>query len=198
MKTIRRETPHGDTVFCDDIRQEIGGKFSYIGVYRGAINISATLPVALPKLAMAISYAERPGESDEPVELRCYLPGDKDSKPSLRFDLPVEQMRATAPPEDPETDDQYWIVVVMAQFAPARIVKEGRIKVRAYRGDTEIRLGSIPVRVVPPEEEAPESDLAKKPAKKTSRRSKTKVAGAGTPAKRSARRTRKTENDKST
>lgn len=44
---------HIQIVFCDDIRHEIGGKLSYIGVY-GERLIVSTLPATLPKLCLAL------------------------------------------------------------------------------------------------------------------------------------------------
>ena len=45
---------HVFTIFCDDIRQEIGGKLSYIGVY-GAQMFVPSFPITLPKLCLAMS-----------------------------------------------------------------------------------------------------------------------------------------------
>ena len=42
------------TIFCDDIRHEIGGKFSYIGVYSGQMFVPS-FPITLPKLCLAMS-----------------------------------------------------------------------------------------------------------------------------------------------
>jgi hypothetical protein len=42
-------------VFCDDIRHEVGNKFSLMGVYSGGLIVSAaSLPTRLPKLAIYI------------------------------------------------------------------------------------------------------------------------------------------------
>ena len=45
---------HVFTIFCDDIRQEIGGKLSYIGVYGGQMFVPS-FPITLPKLCLAMS-----------------------------------------------------------------------------------------------------------------------------------------------
>jgi hypothetical protein len=42
------------TIFCDDIRHEIGGKISFIGAYSGAMLVSQ-FPAVLPKLCLALS-----------------------------------------------------------------------------------------------------------------------------------------------
>jgi hypothetical protein len=45
---------HIQTIFCDDIRHEMGGKLSYIGVYSGRLFVSK-FPVTLPKLCLALN-----------------------------------------------------------------------------------------------------------------------------------------------
>jgi len=45
---------HIQTIFCDDIRNEMGGKLSYIGVYSGRLIVSK-FPVTLPKLCLALN-----------------------------------------------------------------------------------------------------------------------------------------------
>ena len=41
------------TTFCDDIRQEIGGKLSYMGVYSSDLYVGG-FPITLPKFCVAI------------------------------------------------------------------------------------------------------------------------------------------------
>jgi len=65
-------------IFCDDIRQEIGSKLSYMGCYQDEI-IVQMMPVVLPKLCVSVSVStpkERPFKSlairvvqDDDVEL---------------------------------------------------------------------------------------------------------------------------------
>jgi hypothetical protein len=52
--------------FCDDIRQEVGHKFSLMGCYAGNELIADEIPIALPKLfasVTAISPLEKPFSS---------------------------------------------------------------------------------------------------------------------------------------
>lgn len=41
------------SIFCDDIRQEIGQKMSMMGIYNGELHVSA-LPTVMPKLCIAV------------------------------------------------------------------------------------------------------------------------------------------------
>lgn len=52
---------HIQTIFCDDIRHEIGGKLSYIGVYSGRLIVSQ-FPVTLPKLCLALNVVTSSSE----------------------------------------------------------------------------------------------------------------------------------------
>lgn len=145
MKTKPKDTPNGHVIFCDDIRKEVGNKPSYIGIYTGAINFPSELPSQLPKFAFAIVYSERPGESTEPVTLSVFLPGDADDAPTINENIPVEQMRSQPPPPDIDFDDPVISALMHLVIAPFKVEKEGVIKVRAYRGDLEIKLGAIHV-----------------------------------------------------
>ena len=155
MKSIGPTTPYGYTIFCDDIRMEIGNKHSFVGIYSSSININKPLPYKFPKFALSIHYVERPGESADPVTLSIYLPGDSDDAPTVKSDVPIEPMRSQETPADIVLDDPVISVAMQIVLAPLEIKSEGLIKVRAYRGDLEIRLGTI--RVQAPSAEAQEA-----------------------------------------
>ena len=75
--------PYGYTIFCDDIRDEVGGKTSFIGTYRGVMRIHGDLPITLPKFCIyAVFVGERGRQIDELV-LSIFLPGDTDVAPSI-------------------------------------------------------------------------------------------------------------------
>lgn len=46
--------PYGVTIFCDDIRTEVGGKNTYVGVYQRDLNAVSELPFVLPSLCAAV------------------------------------------------------------------------------------------------------------------------------------------------
>jgi hypothetical protein len=137
---------YGYSIFCDDIRNEAGGKLSFIGCYNGVIFISDPFPLVLPKLCVHIhilSPASRPFSS---IDVRCYLPGD---------DKPFSE----EPIETPERHDQTELVanlkpdtaaplfIVAATsliFAPLKLRSPGLMRVRALiDADQELRLGSL-------------------------------------------------------
>ena len=140
-------SPYGFTIFCDDLRQESSGKLIFIGVYTNELIIFGAAPTLLPTFAAFINYVERPGESTDPVKLRMFIPGM--AEPFADIDLDVVAMRNTPKPPHIEGDDSFIRMFVPLKFSPLPIHEEGLIKVRAYRGDDEIRLGTIMVRFQP-------------------------------------------------
>jgi hypothetical protein len=85
---------YGYSIFCDDIRNEAGGKLSFVGCYNGVIFISDQFPLVLPKLCVhthILSPASQPFSS---IVVRCYLPGDE--KPF--YEEPIETPKPASRP----------------------------------------------------------------------------------------------------
>ncbi len=172
MKSIAPITPYGYTIFCDDVRQETGGKTSHIGIYRDKLIVNKPLPASLPKFCLVIHYFERPGESTEPVNLHVYLPGDAESEPTYNRKMPIDDVRSqTLEPERPGFDPLVSLIAHL-MITPFILKSEGRIRVRAYRGDLEVRLGTLTVVSGPAEESMPKEAP---PATKKPRRRKANV-----------------------
>jgi hypothetical protein len=152
MTPIRWPSRYGYSLFCDDLRREEHGKITLVGLYGWEMIVFRSMPTTLPKLAVSVTYIERPGESEEPLELVVYFPGDSDDTPTHRTSLAsdlVEQFRKMMAKERTD-DDPILILRLDAVFSPVHLKQEGYIKVRMIRGDTEIRLGSLRVRAQPP------------------------------------------------
>jgi len=160
MTEVNWPTPFGYTIFCDDIRHELDGKTTLVGIYATDMIFRIPLPAILPKLGFVIKYFERPGESSDPVKIQIFLPGDEQDKPTIEAELPYEEMRARPPPSDPEAKDPRIGVSLNLGMAPFKVAKEGRIKVQAIRGSEVIRLGSLRVKVAPKDQSEPAPSAA--------------------------------------
>ena len=175
MKSVAPYTPYGYTIFCDDVRSEAGGKTSYMGIYRGKLILNAPLPASLPKFFLVIHYFERPDESTEPVNLHVYMPGDAEGAPTVATEVPLDDARSKASgPETPESDPVFGVISHL-MIAPLELKSEGRIRVRAYRGDLEVRLGTLTII------SKLEEDVAPKEAQPTTRKAKPKKAKSKKP-----------------
>jgi hypothetical protein len=129
------------TIYCDDIREEVGGKSSYMGVYAGDLIISAALPVLLPKLCIILQYKENFGESNEPVNIKVFAPGLEE--PIVDLNIPMDEGRRIPLATDVPAEDQHLLATVPLVIAPFPLNSEGRIKVRAYRGSEIIKGGAL-------------------------------------------------------
>jgi len=144
----------GYTIFCDDIRNEIGGKTTFVGVYDAEMLVHADFPIVVPKLAFGIRYQEKRGVyTDEPVILQIYMPGDEDGKPSFFGELEnAAEIRKTtklAPESDPNVT-RYLQIASNIIASPIGIERAGEIKIRALCGSEVAKLGSLLVRQAPP------------------------------------------------
>jgi hypothetical protein len=151
------ETPFGSCVFCDDIRQEVGGKLSYIGVYQSIMYVPS-FPIAMPKFGIGVTLNEPKTlalRRDWTTRVRVFLPGDDPVSPSFFMEIPPahEQIEAifqvhSALGEDPDVPPtlQSFMSLVLA---PMNLKEAGRIKVRADYNGTLLRLGAMRVEQQP-------------------------------------------------
>jgi len=121
--------------FCDDIRQEVGNKFSLIGCYGTEILVS-TIPAALPKLCSAIKIYTPVSRPFTKLTLRL-----------LRGDSVVAEL--TFPPESlavlpPLVEGARWLTIVGALvMAPFPVEEPCTLRVEAETEEGVIHGGSI-------------------------------------------------------
>jgi hypothetical protein len=152
--------PFGVTVFCDDIREELYGKISLIGVYNAAFASYAKFPISLSKLGFYITAcfpSDGPHISD--VHLHIYLPQDQKDKPSYSTELDWRTTAADQVAPDPKLFPDPLGVVQFSTYVligPINIKQNGFIRVRLIHRDQEIKVGALEVTHV----ERPESNPA--------------------------------------
>ncbi len=133
----------GHSIFCDDIRQEIDGKVTYVGAYTGNVMlVRAPLPIALPKFCIGIAFAQRRKLFTPDIGIRIFIPGDSDEKASI-------EAQFTGPFELPEGgDDTYVRMTANTVFSPFPITQPGAIKV-FFTDDMDIRQELVPAEATP-------------------------------------------------
>lgn len=146
----------GVALFCDDIRAEIGGKLSLMGIYLADILFPASLPfpITLTKFCILIKYFESMPALTDDITIRVFLPGDLKDAPSVTLPFPRASMVQGAIPTYPLDEDQDRIFNLTFPLAltPLIIKQEGFIKVRALCGTRATKLGSLMVRKARPNE----------------------------------------------
>jgi hypothetical protein len=151
MITLDGPEFYGFTIFCDDIRQEVGGKITYVGAYGGRLLVHGDFPVRLPKFALGITYIQRRASFIQPSKFLVFLPGDSDDQPSIESEtIPDAVERYGAPAED-VTNSANSILAInsMIVLSPFEMKQPGHIKVRATRGDALVRLGALLIERAP-------------------------------------------------
>jgi hypothetical protein len=143
----RNPTPRGYSLFCDDIREEVNGKTSYVGAYNGSIIGYGPAPATLPKLCIAIFYMQAPTDESRPVKIKILFEHEGVETVLIEGDLPPEGFHAV--PIEPLLTDPLLGANVNIVLSPFTIERDGLLKARAYYGDEEIKLGSIAVRNQP-------------------------------------------------
>lgn len=135
---------YGTTVFCDDIREEARGKKAYVGVYGTELICTDPFPALLPTFALAVTFLEPIAKSFDQVNLKVTVPGENEPHVALDFDLPPDRHEGRDfVKNDPSAE--YVGSLLYFRMSPLVLVSEGFIRVRAYVGDREIKLGSLKV-----------------------------------------------------
>jgi hypothetical protein len=132
----------GNTLFCDDIRREVGNKVSYIGTYRGTIFVHGDFPVTLPKFAFAVRFSQKKELFDPNCKVWIFFPGDADEAPSIVAEFPA------LPPLNGETEE-YITTEAQIVLAGMTVPSAGAIKVRILRQDQLHKVGQLKVERVP-------------------------------------------------
>jgi hypothetical protein len=135
---------HLEVTYCDDIREEVGNKFSYMGVYSGELTVPT--PLLLPKLCIVGKITTDIDDPLESLDVRIVAYKEDDEKELLSTG-PV-----TIPPNLPRQLDGTMCMVANLTFvlSPFQITEEIVLRVIAktereeLRGTTALRIRIVP------------------------------------------------------
>jgi len=140
---------YGYSIFCDDIRNEAGGKLTFVGCYNAMMFTTATFPLVLPKFCIhfhVFSPATQPYTS---VVARCYVPGEDHPVAEEPIEVPGLEAQQNLLANLPKNGGAppYIVVAASLVFEPLEIPKPGMIHVRAEINGApdELHLGSLQV-----------------------------------------------------
>lgn len=127
------------TTICDDIRQEVGGKFSLIGVYNGVMYVPQ-FPVTLPKLWIMATLVTPHGEPPKSMKIRV----TKNDEPLVDLDATaeyLEQLASSREPVVPMPAGSQRVITSLAQVCFAPLVIDGPclLSVTAITDKVEVR-----------------------------------------------------------
>lgn len=137
--------PSISVLYCDDIRQELGGKLSYMGVYHQRLLLEA-LPAVLPKLCVRVQVSVPAAEVNfDKVTIRILH--DDDVVGEGVFEYSDENDA-----ESSETgDDSHKVITLKSHFAfsPFVINSPSVLKIRVLINDEEYRGASLDIARAP-------------------------------------------------
>jgi len=131
---------HIETIFCDDIRQEINGKVSFIGTYAGSLFVNE-FPATLPKLCLSIRTVNPLSEPLESLHLKVFL----DDELLKEIVLDSQQLVAEKEiiekriEEGEDLSDKVQMNNFLMFFSPFQIDNECTIRVRSVMNGEEFK-----------------------------------------------------------
>lgn len=145
--------PHGYTIFCDDIREEVGNKISYMGRYISELNVTGTrtpIGLALPKFCAAVQLVV-------PRELTFLR-----ARIVIMLDVEGEDPKTLAElamdfPRDVQNINGD-VIAIGANFvlSPLALTSDCYLRARGYLDELEVKAGSLRVNLT--EVSAPKQD----------------------------------------
>jgi len=140
---------HIQTVFCDDIRHELGGKLSYIGVYNGVLFVP-TFPATLSKLCLAMNVLTPADRPFAKLTVRLL----KDEEVLVEGTLDDAQLSAAVgvPADDVMAKDGVLALQSVIVFSPFVLEGPCILRVRAATEEGELRGPGLRVEQAPPAE----------------------------------------------
>ena len=137
--------PTGWVTFCDDVRHEVGGKRSLIGIYSNVMYVNASFPVTLPKFAIVVSWLDRIEGAANARKIIVNLPGDKPEEASISVDLPPHDTLQHSLPTKNALGEPASETIMNFELitSPIEIKEPGKIRVAVLVDDKEIELGKL-------------------------------------------------------
>ncbi len=129
--------PYGVTIFCDDIREELGGKFTYVGVYSNELQIVSKAPVILPKLCVSVRLLIPDDINVSSIKMNITQTSSNEKNTLLEHDLEIGERK--------DNVRDHLSAIWHHVFSPFGIKEPCMIRVKAYIGDTEIWLGTLKI-----------------------------------------------------
>jgi hypothetical protein len=132
-------------IFCDDIRHEVGNKFSLIGIYGADLNVPLSKQiVTIPRFGIAVQLISDIDDSPDNFTVTILIPPDRQEL--MKQEVKIQHM------EEPGDSTKAYCRVLIS-LPPFNISEEGPIEVMVDTGRETMRAGRLFVKFQPPETE---------------------------------------------
>lgn len=134
------------SIFCDDIRPEVGNKFSYMGCYIGQMYLP-TLPLTLPKLCVAMNAHTPASKPFKHLKFRLLKFDEVIAETDMNF---AEGALPPMPWIQSPGDELRIMVGQIFQLPAFHIAEPCVLRVRAFtEEEEELKGGSLAIAVAP-------------------------------------------------
>ena len=157
-------------IFCDDMRQEMGNKVSFMGCYQGELFVPFA-PVLLPKLCVFVTVSTPVARPFTALTIRV----DQGGNTIANIETPSADWARTLPPS--AEDVTRLLVNIGVMLSPFSITEPGEIRVVVTTEEGEILGPRLRIKVTPQTEVAADAD-ASTPAEKAKPKAPAKKAAA--------------------
>lgn len=133
------------TLFCEDIRQEIGGRYSIMGIL--GHELTAPAPMILPKLCLSIAISSPTSNPFGKVAFRLLF----DEEVLLNQTIEnVEEAKEKNVSPDEENNPTRILATLNLMISPFKIEKNGTLRLRINLDDgDEIKGGALRIQINP-------------------------------------------------
>lgn len=141
-------TRYAHTMFCDDVRHEIGGKISFMGVYSGKL-ISSDLPGILPKLCVAVTLHTA---IENPFK-KLSIKGIFRDQEVFAMELGEEEISVAESQAAKRDDASAYYVQLLAILSPFQVEEPGRLSLQILADGERIKTASLDIEIASSESE---------------------------------------------
>lgn len=138
---------HVEVIYCDDIRNEVGNKYSYMGIYTRELTIP-NAPILLPKLCLAVKVVTDVNDPFESVMVQVI----KVRGHEVTELVSTGTISLPPPTELSGLDDDTTRISFEMQFvlSPFQIDEESTLRVKATTEREELLGVALRLKIVPP------------------------------------------------
>jgi hypothetical protein len=136
---------YGHVIFCDDVRREIDGKLTLVGVYNGNLTVFGGFPAVLPKLCVVTWLNGLLADLMTCTKITLAGAPLGDVRPELDFGEKPK-------PSFTSNDAARRQLTAILPLAPCTLYEAGAIVVNAETETGMLRIGKLEVTVAPAEE----------------------------------------------
>jgi hypothetical protein len=136
---------HLTTIYCEDLRHEVGGKITLVGVYNNICGVES-FPVTLPKIAVMLRLVGPADSFPKSIGFKAWL--NEEQVAEVPLSAPAARAGASslmghideaaeAVPAELQFSGKFTSLTSFMIFAPLHVEKPSTLRVRAYGPDGE-------------------------------------------------------------